>query len=118
MDPGRGGGGGVARLRPSEPGEKKQAPAGQVQSIVVPVLARTVPVPDQVVGAYGALVSETPPAATTPAPALLPDFGIGINLAYAFQWWAFALTAYVLFGYALVREVRRRADARMAHVVE
>ena len=76
------------------------------------------PDPSRVVGAYGALVSEQPPTANPPAPALPPDFGIGINLAYAFQWWAFALTAYVLFGWALVREVRRRADVRIGHVVQ
>jgi cytochrome oxidase assembly protein ShyY1 len=42
-----------------------------------------------------------------PLPADPPDFGIGINLAYAFQWWAFAVTAYVLLGVAMIREVRR-----------
>lgn len=98
----------VVRLRPSEPVQDRRAPPGQVQSIAVAQLARSLPDPDRVIGAYGALVSESTPAADTPAPALPPDFGIGINLAYAVQWWAFALTAYLLFGWALVREARRR----------
>lgn len=110
----------VIRLRPSEPVEHKQAPAGQVQSIVVPRLARTLPDPARVVGAYGGLVSEDPAAtgAGQPQPLLPPDFGIGINFAYALQWWAFALAGYGMFGWAMVREVRRRADAGISDAVQ
>lgn len=102
----------VSRLRPSEETTTRRAPAGQTNRIAVPQLASALGPADaaQVVGAYGLVVSETPPP-TGQAPALStkPDPGLGINLAYAFQWVAFAIAAYVLFGVAMVREVRRRS---------
>ncbi|MFI7589022.1 SURF1 family protein [Spongisporangium articulatum] len=96
----------VARLRPSEVGAERAA-NGQVTRIDVRALTGSGTAGGRVVQAYGQLVAETPAAPDTPAPADPPDFGIGINLAYAFQWWAFAAAAYVLFGVAMVREVRR-----------
>jgi hypothetical protein len=60
------------------------------------------------VGAYGLLVSESPAAAQAPDRSSKPDPGLGINFAYAVQWVGFAIDAYVLFGVAMVREVRRR----------
>jgi cytochrome oxidase assembly protein ShyY1 len=99
----------VARLRPSEPATKRRAPAGQANRLVVQQLGAALgPDASAVVGAYGMLVSETPRPTRAPALATKPDPGLGINLAYAVQWVAFAIAAYVLLGVALVREVRRR----------
>ena len=104
----------VARLRPSEPPGRQGAPAGQISRIDIPRIARTLDPADseRVVRAYGVMVSETPPApdgpVDNPLPQDPPESGLGINLAYAFQWWAFAIAAYVLLGVGLVREVRRR----------
>jgi cytochrome oxidase assembly protein ShyY1 len=97
----------VARLRPSEPASSRRAPAGQANRLTPAVLGRGLGRP--VVSAYGELMREAPAAAGTPAAPDRPDPGLyAINLAYAFQWVAFAVAAYVLFGVALVREVRRR----------
>jgi cytochrome oxidase assembly protein ShyY1 len=102
----------VARLRPTEEASTRKAPAGQANRIAVRQLAERLD-PDQarqVVGAYGLLVRESPAPAQILGLSEKPDPGlVGINLAYAFQWLAFAVAAYVLFGVAMVREVRRRA---------
>jgi cytochrome oxidase assembly protein ShyY1 len=100
----------VARLRPSEEAGTRKAPPGQANRIAVRQLASTLDPVDapQVVGAYGLLVSETPAPAQALSRSDKPDPGLGINFAYAVQWVAFAVAAYVLFGVALVREVRRR----------
>jgi cytochrome oxidase assembly protein ShyY1 len=100
----------IARLRPSEPASARRAPPGQANRLDVASLATTFgpAVAGRVAGFYGALVSETPPAAGTPSPYPKPDPGLGINLAYAVQWVAFAIAAYVLLGVAMVREVHRR----------
>jgi cytochrome oxidase assembly protein ShyY1 len=100
----------VARLRPSEPTTTKRAPAGQANRIAVRQLATALGPADarQVIGAYGLLADESPSPGQAPARSTKPDPGLGINFAYAVQWVAFAITAYVLFGVAMVREVRRR----------
>jgi cytochrome oxidase assembly protein ShyY1 len=100
----------VARLRPSEDSSSRKAPAGQATRIAVPQLAATLTGADaqHVVGAYGLMASETPAGTDTPAGSAKPDSGLGINLAYAVQWVGFAITAYILLGVAMVREIRRR----------
>ncbi|MBT0772406.1 SURF1 family protein [Kineosporia sp. J2-2] len=101
----------VARLRPSEPASDRTAPAGQAARLNVAALTgQTGLDAADVVGAFGALVSEDPPAADTPEAAEEPDTGLGINLSYSVQWDSFAIIAYVLFGVAMVREVRRRDE--------
>lgn len=105
----------VARLRPSEPSNGRDAPAGQISRIDIPEISGTLDPPDseRVVPAYGVMASESPPAPVTsvenPLPQDPPESGLGINLAYAFQWWAFAIAAYVLLGVGLVREIRRKS---------
>ncbi|GAB3267754.1 SURF1 family cytochrome oxidase biogenesis protein [Kineosporia babensis] len=100
----------VSRLRPSEPVSDRGAPEGQAVRINVPALTEQTGVEGPVVGAFGALVSEDPQAADTPAAAEEPEVGLGINLSYSVQWDSFAIIAYILFGVALVREVRRRDE--------
>jgi cytochrome oxidase assembly protein ShyY1 len=99
----------TAWLRPSEPGVARAAPPGQSMRIDVPRLARSLAGP--VYGAYGVLAGESPPPSDAPRRLPRPDVGLGPHLAYAVQWWAFALAAYVLLGYYAVREVYRRAGA-------
>jgi cytochrome oxidase assembly protein ShyY1 len=101
----------VSRLRPAEAPTDRRAPAGQANRIAVRQLATALGPADarQVVGAYGLLLSEEPAPAEAPQRSEKPDPGLGINLAYAVQWVAFAIAAYVLLGVALVREVRRRS---------
>lgn len=101
----------VVRLRPSEPTSDRRAPAGQANRLAVSTLATALP-PTQaarVIGGYGLMVTEIPAArGRRPLEAPKPDPGLGINLAYAVQWVAFAVAAYVLLGVAMVRELRRR----------
>lgn len=97
----------VARLRPSEPPTTRKAPAGQANRLDTAALGA--PLGRPVVSAYGAMISETPPTADPPEAFDKPDPGLyGINLAYAVQWVAFAVAAYVLLAVAGVREVHRR----------
>lgn len=100
----------VSRLRPPEEPTSRRAPAGQANRIAVRQLAVALGSADagQVVGAYGLVMSESPAPARAPDRSVKPDPGLGINFAYAVQWVAFAIAAYVLFGVAMVREVRRR----------
>ncbi|GAA4355130.1 SURF1 family cytochrome oxidase biogenesis protein [Angustibacter luteus] len=99
----------VARLRPSEPHRGQRVPEGQVASIDVPQIARSTGL--DLYPAYGALVSEVPPA--TPAPVLLGkpelDGGEGINASYAVQWLLFAALA-LGFPWWFVRRNRRAAE--------
>jgi cytochrome oxidase assembly protein ShyY1 len=106
----------VARLRPSEPAAEHRAPAGQTTRIDVPTLARSLAgVPDgSVLGGYGLLDRESPTGPAAPLALPRPDPGIGINLAYAVQWWAFAITAYLVLLVAGMREMRRRTPQDVA----
>jgi cytochrome oxidase assembly protein ShyY1 len=110
----------VARLRPSESSSNRKAPAGQANRLNIPRLAGALPAADaaHVVGAYGLLVSESPAATDTPTLTGKPDPGLGINFAYAVQWIAFAIAAYVMFGVSLVREVRRRDQLALESAAE
>lgn len=82
----------VARVRPSEPSDENAGlPRGQVRRIDVPAIAATLPY--DVYGGYGELVEQRPAPATSPAALPEPDPGLGAHLAYAFQWWVFAVIA-------------------------
>ena len=82
----------IARLRQSEPSDHKVAPlSGQVRRIDVPAISTTTPY--DVYGGYGELVKQRPAPVTSPAALPEPDPGLGPHLAYAFQWWVFAVIA-------------------------
>jgi cytochrome oxidase assembly protein ShyY1 len=102
----------VARLRPSEPDVAEQGtPAGEAQRIAVPRLAQSAGGPVYT-GAYGVLVSEHPAPATAPTPLPKPDEDLGPHLAYAFQWWIGAVSAWGLLVYYALREAgTRHGDA-------
>ncbi len=107
----------VARLRPTEEPDDKQAPAGQAHRIVPAVLAADVharcsdcpgpPTAEQVMTWGYAMMAEEDPAAST-APVALPKPALdeGPHLSYAMQWVAFAL----LFLGGWVVFARRRAE--------
>ncbi len=101
----------LARLRPSEPQRSGRTPPGQVGSIAVAQVEATLGRP--LYRAYGALVSETPPAANAPALLGRPelDGGEGINASYAVQWWVFAVLALGFpFWYVRRRQAQEPAD--------
>ena len=82
----------IGRARPSEPpAGGDAAPRGQVRRIDVPAIAATLPY--DVYGGYAELVEQTPAPheGLTPLPA--PEPNPGPHLAYAFQWFVFALIA-------------------------
>ena len=102
----------TARMRLGEPAQNRPAPVGQAMQIDLPQIERglhAARVSDPTYPGYGLLVGESPAANPAPTPLPAPDVGLGINLAYAIQWWAFAIAAYVLLAVAAVREVRREA---------
>jgi cytochrome oxidase assembly protein ShyY1 len=82
----------VGRMRPSEAGDGGgSAPQGQVRRIDVAAIAAGLPY--DVYGGYAELVSESPPPASAPTPMPEPEPEPGPHLAYAFQWFVFALIA-------------------------
>jgi len=102
----------VARLQANEhaiPG--RSAPAGEIPSIDLGAIAKEVGAPT-FTGAYGLMVSETPPAATNPIPLAPPSFGDdeGTHLSYAIQWILFAVIAFVGLGWSVRRSLRDAGD--------
>lgn len=99
----------TARLRASEPASTTGTPPpGQVTRIDVSGIAKTLVY--DVYGGYGELTAERP--APVDAPQLLPapEPSEGAHLAYAFQWFLFAVLA--LGGFVLL--TRREAEDREA----
>jgi cytochrome oxidase assembly protein ShyY1 len=87
----------VGRLRASEhqqrfgPRDGPGVPAGQVVRIEVPRIARSLPYP--VYGGYVELTEQRPSSGDAPQPLDLPELSDGPHLAYAIQWWFFAVIA-------------------------
>ena len=103
----------VVRLRADEPPSSRDAPAGQVQAISVgQVLSAAGPRTEArpAYAAYGALVSEDPPAADALGPLPVPSTDPGSHLSYAMQWWTFALGALVGFSVLARRELAAPAE--------
>lgn len=105
----------VVRLRPPEPADDRRPPPGQAFRIEVPATGTAGAAgpagAEPVYRAYGVLVREQPAPQLAPLPLERPERGLGMNQAYAVQWWGFALAAYVLLGVYAVKEVRRRDGA-------
>ena len=105
----------VVRLRPGEPGLDRTPPAGQQLRIDLPRIAEQIgdPLGERMYQAYGVLAESSvrldDPSSAGLLPLPRPDQGLGPHLAYAVQWWAFAVVAYLVLGYYLLREVRLRA---------
>ena len=96
----------VVRLRPYEPADGAYAVPGQLRRIAADEVA--VKVPGPLYRAYGVLASEQPRPSTAPRLLPRPDTDLGPHLAYAWNWWGFAVAAYVLLFYYALREVQLR----------
>lgn len=96
----------VARLKAGEPAlDGRTAPPGQIATIELDQIAALLDKPTYT-GAYGLMASESPAPAERPTALLKPPLDEGPHLSYAFQWFVFALLAFVGLGWALRQEYR------------
>ncbi|KAA9135090.1 SURF1 family cytochrome oxidase biogenesis protein [Microbacterium caowuchunii] len=100
----------VVRLRPSEPlpPSGRSAPAGQVPTIHLPLIAGSTG-SATVTSAYGILAAEDA-VTETPVPLTPPSEDPGPHLSYAIQWILFAIMGFVFIGYIIRTELRHRAE--------
>jgi cytochrome oxidase assembly protein ShyY1 len=96
----------TARLKPGEPTiTGRGAPEGQIATINLPQIAELLG--DEVeTTAYGQLIAEDPAPAQRPLPAQRPILDEGPHLSYTFQWYVFAILAFIGFGWALRQDAR------------
>ncbi len=109
----------VGRLLPGESlpvSGRETAPAGQVPTINLPLVAQRIPDGARLsTDAYVLMMSEDPAAATAPQPLEAPTEDPGPFLSYAIQWILFAVMGFVFIGYVIRTEaVRRREPAEPA----
>ncbi|GEB94050.1 SURF1 family cytochrome oxidase biogenesis protein [Microbacterium lacticum] len=107
----------IARLMPGEPlrNATQSAPAGQVPTINLPLIADTTHVDGVIEGAYGLMVSEDPAPASAPTALEPPSEDPGPHLSYAIQWILFAVMGFVFIWYMIRTELKhRREDAEDA----
>ncbi|MBZ4486490.1 SURF1 family protein [Microbacterium sp. cx-55] len=103
----------TVRMRPGEalPTSGRSAPAGQVPTIALPLIAETAG-PDTITSAYGILATEDPAPTERPQPLDAPSIDPGPFLSYAIQWILFAIMGFVFIGYIIRTEVKHaREDA-------
>jgi cytochrome oxidase assembly protein ShyY1 len=97
----------LARIRASEPASTTGTPpAGQVTRIDSSSIRHGLPYP--LYGGYGELTRERPSPAHAPVLLPLPELSEGPHLAYAVQWFLFALMALGYFGLLARREANDR----------
>lgn len=108
----------IARLRPSEaaPTSGRAAPAGQVPTINLGLVAAETGLGSDVISsAYGVMVDESPAATDRPRELEDPSADPGPHLSYAIQWILFAVMGFVFIWYMIRTERRhRREDAEEA----
>jgi cytochrome oxidase assembly protein ShyY1 len=96
----------VVRLKKGEPVlAGRSATGNQVATINLPGIAEKLG-RDTYTGAYGLMKTEDPAPAERPEPVLRPIRDEGPHLSYAFQWFVFALMAFVGLGWAARQEYR------------
>ncbi|MCU1445669.1 SURF1 family protein [Cryobacterium sp.] len=96
----------VVRLKQGEPVLAGRSASGnQVATINLPDIAERLG-QDTYTGAYGLMKSEDPAPAERPTAVLRPVRDEGPHLSYAFQWFVFALMAFVGLGWAARQEFR------------
>jgi cytochrome oxidase assembly protein ShyY1 len=106
----------TGRLRASQESSERQrqqattTPQRSVVRIDVGWLAQDLPYP--LYGGYAEVIEEEPAPAEAPEPIPAPDLGTGPHLAYAFQWWVFAIVALVGWVLLMRREARDRRTAQ------
>lgn len=111
----------VARVRPFEPSSGRTPPAGQLMRIEAdgartaltdlgllepggPLEPGGLLGPGGLLAGYAVLASEEPSPSAAPVLLPPPDVSLGVNLAYAYQWWLFAFALYAILAVALYRE--------------
>jgi cytochrome oxidase assembly protein ShyY1 len=100
----------IGRVRASERARHRAGlPAGQVDRINLPAIAAGLPYP--VYGDYAELTEQRPAPAAAPRPVPPPELSEGPHLAYAFQWFAFALIAVIGWVLLLRREWAEQQEA-------
>ena len=94
----------IGRLRASQHGSigGSDMPAGQIAKIDIGLLSGELGLP--LYGGYLELVQEQPAASPAPVPAEVPELSTGPHLAYAVQWFLFAIGAVIGVGYLARRE--------------
>lgn len=112
----------VVRARPTETYKRsgihdRETPAGQVMRIETDKLAEQMP-GYRLYGGYGQLVDETPKPAKQATLLGTPDAeDIGLNLAYAVQWWLFVVGMLFMW-YKIVRREAAELEAELAALGE
>jgi cytochrome oxidase assembly protein ShyY1 len=102
----------VARLKAGEPSlPGRSARGNQIATINLTDIAGRLDLPTYT-GAYGLLASEDPAPPGTPVLGTRPERDEGPHLSYAFQWFVFALLAFVGLAWA-VREEYRSVNAEV-----
>jgi cytochrome oxidase assembly protein ShyY1 len=105
----------TGRLRASQhasPSQRRQATTKPQRSVVridVPQVTEDLGRP--VYAGYVELTDESPAPQEAPMLLPLPDLGTGPHLAYAAQWYAFSVIAFVGWFFLVRREARDRRDA-------
>ncbi|MRH30300.1 SURF1 family protein [Microbacterium sp. SYP-A9085] len=113
----------VARLLPGEglPASGAAAPAGEVPSLHLPLIAQRIGGADGSAlyrGAYGQLVSEDPAPASAPQAFESPSEDPGPYLSYGIQWILFAVMGFIFIWYVIRSERRiHREEAEDAAAV-
>jgi cytochrome oxidase assembly protein ShyY1 len=96
------------RLRPAEPDLDRTAPEGQVSSLYLGEISKSLSQESVYAQAYGRLVSETPELPTGELIAK-PVLSEGNHLSYALQWILFGLMAIGAVVWTLAQARRRKA---------
>lgn len=96
----------IARLKAGEPSLAGRSASGnQIATVNLNDIAERLGAPTYT-GAYGLLASEDPATAERPVAITRPVRDEGPHLSYAFQWFVFALLAFVGLGWAVRQEYR------------
>lgn len=100
----------IVRVVPGEETIDREAPAGQVASIHLPIIN------DQLAynvseEAYGLMAAESPQMDTTPQQMPEPQRDEGPHLSYSMQWFTFGVMSFIVWGWlAYQKAVRNRED--------
>lgn len=97
----------VARLKAGEPSLAGRSSSGkQISTVQLSEISERLGL-DNYTGAYGLMVSESPePTDERPLAGLKPVRDEGPHLSYAFQWYVFAVMAFIGLGWAARQEFR------------
>ncbi|KAB1646345.1 MULTISPECIES: SURF1 family protein [unclassified Pseudoclavibacter] len=107
----------VARLRPAQPEVDRSAPDGQIASFALQQVVDRFDLSPAYTAAYGQMESESPATADRPQIIPQPSLSEGSHLSYALQWIAFAVLAFVGFGYSIRQTLRRIEETGNDEVV-